>query len=36
MVNTSKNNLALVTGASYGIGAEFVEILAGRGCLKSD
>lgn len=31
MVNTSKNNLALVTGASDGIGAEFVEILAGRG-----
>jgi len=30
-VNTSKNNLALVTGASDGIGAEFVEILAGRG-----
>jgi short-subunit dehydrogenase len=30
-VNTSKNNVALVTGASDGIGAEFVEILAGRG-----
>ncbi len=30
-MNTSKNNVALVTGASDGIGAEFVEILAGRG-----
>ena len=25
------NNVALVTGASDGIGAEFVQILAGRG-----
>ena len=30
-MNTTKNNVALVTGASDGIGAEFVEILAGRG-----
>ena len=30
-MNTSKNNVALVTGASDGIGAEFVQILAGRG-----
>lgn len=30
-MSKSKNNLALVTGASDGIGAEFVKILASRG-----
>ena len=30
-MSTSTNKVALVTGASDGIGAEFVQILAGRG-----
>ena len=30
-MSTSTNKVALVTGASDGIGAEFAQILAGRG-----